>query len=383
MIPSKKWNSMSGDAQGLPQSVGWNFLANSNSVAVLQVNRSGTVVSANRHACELTGKPLVGQPWHTMLLNFNGVSVLDRWLAEPARPRLLNIETAAGPTQTLEVVVERIGEDYLLLGEINSLEQSRLGSEVLELNSELNNLSRELALKNGELAQLNALKNQFLGMAAHDLRKPTGLILNYAEFLLDDLGVSMSPEHLGFLHTIRDSASRMGKVVGDFLDVSLIEAGHFSVDAQPERIENLVTSAMELVKSSATQHQVQILREQDLEANAGVVLLDGPKIVQALTNLLSNAVEHSPPGGVVTITVDRSPNELKIVVSDKGSGMTDEQKQQLFKAYAGSQARKDGGARSVGLGLAIVHKIIEAHGGRMLVTSTLGQGSSFGFSLPL
>lgn len=372
---------MSTKLSPLPAGSGWSFLGASTSVVVLRVNAAGTILAANGFASTLIGVSLAGQPWHAMLLNFGGQPVLADWLADQARPRLLNVRTAAGLPQTLEVTVEADGADYLLFGEVNAAEQARMAREVLELNHELNNLTRELALKNDDLAKLNALKNQFLGMAAHDLRKPIGLILSYAEFVIDEAGDGLTGEHRDFLRTIHGAAERMRRVVDDFLDVSLIEAGRFSLDEQPVELGELARSAITLVNLAAVKRRVHIIT--DLDASAGAMQVDGAKIEQVLTNLLSNAVEHSPDGGCVTLASRRLPDELRVQVADSGAGISPAQQQRLFQSFASGQAaRKSSGERSIGLGLAIARKIVEAHGGRMFVDSEPGRGSVFGFTLP-
>lgn len=134
-------------------STGLRFLKESTSVVAVLVNPQGMILAANQYATKLIGEPLVEQPWHVMLLNFTGNLVLDDWLANPIRPRLLNVRTITGLPQTLEVTVEAEDENFFLFGEINATEQARLAREFLELNHELDNLTRELALKNDDLAR--------------------------------------------------------------------------------------------------------------------------------------------------------------------------------------------------------------------------------------
>ena len=359
----------------------WRFVQQSTSVVALRIDPEGIILAANRCATSMSGLPLLGQPSHTMLLNFTAPPSFSDWLAQQARPRLLNVHTTTGLPQTLQVTIEPIGNDYLLFGEINAADQARLGREVLELNHELNNLTRELALKNGELAQLNALKNQFLGMAAHDLRKPTGLILTYSEFLLEEAANSLSAEQLDFLQTIHRAADRMRLVVDDFLDVSLIEAGRFNLDEQVTDLAELVQSAVRLVSLGAAKRGVRI--GTGLQPPKPMLYADGAKLEQVLTNLLSNAVEHSPSGAGVLIESQQLPAELRIQVTDSGPGLAPEQQDRLFQSFSSGQAtRKVTGERSIGLGLAIARKIVEAHGGRMFVQSELGHGAVFGFTLP-
>ncbi len=372
---------MSTEAAALADGPGWSFLSTSQSVLALRLSAEGTIMGANAQAIRLVGEPLVGKPWHTLLLNFKGISAWTDWLAETAQRRRLNVRTGSGVPQTLEVILERSGGDYLLFGEVNAGEQARLGREVLELNHELNNLSRELALKNAELAQLNALKNQFLGMAAHDLRKPIGLILSYAEFLGDEAGALLNDEQRDFLQTIHRAADRMRGVVDDFLDVSLIEAGRFTLNEQATDLATLAGAAIRLVQPGATRRAVSI--STALQAPQQAWWLDGAKIEQVLTNLLSNAVEHSPDGATVTLRSEQVQGELRVEVIDQGAGIAPAQQQRLFQSFASGQGgRKRDGERSIGLGLAIARKIIEAHGGKIFVRSEPGHGSVFGFTVP-
>ena len=358
------------------------FLETTGSVVSLRVDALGTILSANRRALALVGKDLVGEPWDVMLLNFAGKASFSDWLSEPARPRLLNVGTASGLPETLEVTVFEEEGGYLLFGEVNADQQARLGREVLELNHELNDLSRELAHRNADLAQLNTLKNQFLGMAAHDLRKPIGLILSYAEFVIEEAGDALDAEHRGFMETIRGASERMRKVVDDFLDVSLIEAGRFTLDEHPHDLEALAGAAITLVHLIAARRSVRLVTFLDPVARRLVV--DGPKIEQVITNLLSNAVEHSPEAGSVTIRSRLTRTEVQVEVVDQGPGISAEQQERLFQNFARGQAQtKSTGERSIGLGLAIARKIVEAHGGKMFVESDIGSGSVFRFTLPL
>jgi len=373
------WPSMKNDAVAFPQGSGWRFFAESSSVLAVRISPQGIILAANRHATSLIGATLTGQPWQTMQLNSDWD--LAEWLADAARPRLLNVRTASGIPQTLEVTVEPADEDFLLFGEVNATEQQRLAREVLELNHELNNLAREMVLKNDELARLNAMKSLFLGMAAHDLRKPIGLITSYSEFVIDEAGDRLSSEHQDFLRTILAAASRMSLVVDDFLDVYLIEAGRFSLNEQAADLDRLAQAAIGLVNLVAAKRGVRITT--DLDATTRSLFVDGGKIEQVLANLLSNAVEHSPDGSDVTLVSRRFSDGIRVQIVDSGAGISLEQQQQLFQPIlSGKAKRKMNGERSIGLGLVIVRKIVEAHGGRMFVESEPGHGSTFGFSLP-
>ena len=376
------------DESAILPGLGWRFLWERASLVVLRLDKSGTILDANRHALAVTGLPLVGKPLSVMLLNFAGELSPQEWLTSASQPRLMNIRTAQGMPQTLRVTVEPVGEDFVLFGQVNAEEQERLGREVLELNHELSNLGRELSLKNAELAtkneelaKLNALKNQFLGMAAHDLRRPIGIIINYTEFVMEEAGGRLTPEHLQYLQTICHTADRMAQVIADFLDISVIEGGHLSLDVQVADLADMVDAARTLVRPIASKRKVRFATELDPAGRR--LFVDSPKIEQVLTNLLSNAVEHSPDGGCVSITSQRLGDEVHVGVTDEGKGVTPEHRQCLFQAFAGSHSLKPSGERSIGLGLIIVRKVVEAHGGRIFVESEPDHGATFGFILPV
>jgi signal transduction histidine kinase len=371
---------MGGSEDLTDSEIGWNFLVQHAAVVVLRVNNAGLILFANRYARDLTGLPLVCGSLKGLLVIKTKEAELQRWLTPSLEPRIMNISTLAGLPQTLYVTSVQIGPDLLLFGQADPQEQERLGHAFLELNHELTALSRELALANSELARLNALKNRFLGMASHDLRKPAGLILNRAELLLEDEAVNSSVEACLSLRIIMESATSMARLIDDFLDVTMIEAGRFNLDIQIVEQEGLVARAWALVQVAAQKRGIRLMTA--LDGAAARLRVDGPKMEQVLTNLLSNAVEFSPDGAFITLASVLQPEGIRFCVEDRGAGLDFEQRQRLFEAFTGSGAVKQNGERSVGLGLAIVRKIVEAHGGTCWVESQPGIGSRFGFVLP-
>ena len=266
-----------------------------------------------------------------------------------------------------------------------------LYDDLSRLNNELANLQRELVRKNVELARLNEEKNQWLGMAAHDLRTPLGVIQNYAEFLLDEAGPALSAEHLRFLELIHRSSQFSHRLVGDLLDVAVIESGELRLDLQ-------AVDLTELVQHSVTLHGVLALKKNirivfDV-ADVGQflplppVLADAGKLQQVLTNLLDNAVKFSHPGTEVVVRLayegeQEHAHHAVITVADHGQGIPADELGKLFKPFGRTRVRTTGGETSSGLGLAIVRRIVEGHHGEMMLASTLGRGSTFGFRLPI
>jgi signal transduction histidine kinase len=181
-------------------------------------------------------------------------------------------------------------------------------------------------------------------------------------------------------HIIRSSGS-MAVLIDDFLDITAIEADRLSLDIQIVAQDALVATAWELVRVAAAQRTVEV--RIALDQPDARLRVDGPKLVQVLTNLLSNAIEHAPEGSSVDVVSRLEGDDgIRIWVTDQGDGLDQEQQKRLFEAFSGSGAAKSSGERSVGLGLAIVRKIVVAHGGTCFVESAPGRGSSFGFELP-
>jgi signal transduction histidine kinase len=141
-----------------------------------------------------------------------------------------------------------------------------------------------------------------------------------------------------------------------------------------------MTVPLQLVKMSAARRSVSIATELDLAGRR--LRVDGPKIEQVFTNLLSNAIEHAPDGSTVLVDGRIEADGVRFSVTDTGPGFSEEQRSRLFGAFSATGGRKKDGERSIGLGLAISRRIVEAHGGRVFATSAPGQGATVGFTLP-
>lgn len=251
--------------------------------------------------------------------------------------------------------------------------------ELTRLNNELANVQREMARKNAELERVNEQKNRFVGMAAHDLRSPLGVILNYAEFL--EAEAVLTPEQRDFVTVIKRTSRFMLGLVDDLLDVSTIEAGRLELNREPTDLVALVEHTVMLNRTLASPKQITIAFHPPVEPLAPM-LLDPGKMQQVLNNLISNAVKFSPPGSAVDVAMEVTGDQVMIGVRDQGPGIADDQRAKLFKPFSKTGARPTGGERSTGLGLMIVQRIVQGHGGEVRVESVVGAGSKFIVVLP-
>jgi signal transduction histidine kinase len=258
---------------------------------------------------------------------------------------------------------------------------SGLYDELSRLNNELVTAQRELAKKNAELGRLNDQKNQFLGMAAHDLRNPLSAILTLSEFLLDTKLNVKPGEQEEFIRRIRSSSEFMLRLVNDLLDISKIEAGRLDLDLEATDLRAIIEDNVALNRILADKRQVKLSLFQD----EGVprLMLDAAKIEQVLNNLIVNAIKFSPSGGTVEVRLDKGENDVTISVSDEGPGIPEEEFHKLFNPFQKTSAKSASKEKGTGLGLAIVKKIVSGHNGRISVESQVGKGSTFHVTLPM
>lgn len=253
--------------------------------------------------------------------------------------------------------------------------------DLSRLNNELATLQREMARKNIELEKLNALKNRILGVAAHDLRNPLGVILSHSEFLESEIGDGLNKQQREFLVTIKNTSEFMLRMVTDLLDVSAIEAGQLRLDRHPTDFAELVRRNVTLNRVLAARKQIAV--ELTAPPSLPLVPVDPGKVEQVINNLIANAVKFSHRGTRVDVRVESSDAFVTVAVRDQGQGIPEADLPRLFKPFGRTSVRTTEGEPSTGLGLAIVRNIVEGHGGHMGVESEVGRGSTFSFTLPL
>ena len=253
--------------------------------------------------------------------------------------------------------------------------------ELSRLNNDLINMQRELAKKNRELDELNKLKNQFLGIAAHDLRNPLGVIMGYSSFLLEESEGHWSDDQIKMLKSISSSSEFMLHLLNNLLDISSIESGKLNLDLNRSDIVKLIERNVEL--NSVIAHKKNINISFTYMQKIPDLLIDTGKIEQVLNNLISNAVKFSHPGNDIYITIQLKGNEAVIAVADHGQGIPEPELHKLFKPFEKNMVKSTAGEKSTGLGLSIVRKLVEGHNGNVWVESKKGEGSVFYFSLPV
>ena len=247
------------------------------------------------------------------------------------------------------------------------------------LASELRTQEAAVQKQNEQLRNLNELKDSFLGMAAHDLRNPIGYIQTVSSYLTEVLPDYPMEDVSSILSDILKQTQHMLTLIDDLLDVTRIESGKLMLRPESVDLRRFLTEAVERHGRMASAKGTQVLLE-DVQPGEGIA--DPERLRQVMDNLISNAVKYSPPGSTVRVAASREENGWRVSVQDEGPGITERDRPRLFQDFARLSARPTGGEKSVGLGLAITRRVIEAHGGQIGADSQPGQGATFWFTLP-
>ena len=239
----------------------------------------------------------------------------------------------------------------------------------------------QLQQTNTELARATRLKDEFLANMSHELRTPLNAILGMTEGLTERVFGNVNDRQIKALETIDRSGSHLLELINDILDVAKIESGHIELDCTPTTVNLLCKSSLTFIKQQAYQKRITLATK--LPDNLPDLLVDERRIRQVSINLLNNAVKFTPEGGCITFAVERArPGFLRIAITDTGIGIAAADINKLFQPFIQIDSALNRQYQGTGLGLALVKRIVELHGGRVGLTSEVGIGSCFTIELP-
>ncbi|MGL5207342.1 MAG: ATP-binding protein [Acidaminococcaceae bacterium] len=270
-----------------------------------------------------------------------------------------------------------------------SLEEAHL--KQLELTKELQSLNEQLektvndktlhlqeAIK--ELQQANQAKAQFLANISHELRTPLNAIIGSAEILKEPMLGELTKKQTNYVDNIHSSGTHLLQLINDILDVSKIAAGKMNLNISEFCIKDVVNQTVRNMRSFIAEKHLHI----DIYINPEdfIISADVQKIRQILYNLLSNAVKFTNNGGNIAIKVVKLDNMMEVLVKDDGIGIAPENQERVFREFEQvdtSYTRENGGT---GLGLPLVKKLVEMHGGNVCLKSKIGEGTEILFTIP-
>jgi signal transduction histidine kinase len=242
-------------------------------------------------------------------------------------------------------------------------------------------LFREIQEKSAQLEVANKHKSDFLANMSHELRTPLNAIIGFSEAMMDRLFGDLNEKQADYLKDIHESGKHLLSLINDILDLSKIEAGRMELELSSFHLPSAISNAITLIRERAMRHGIAL--GVHIDERLGEFQADERKLKQVLLNLLSNAVKFTPDGGRVDVSAKLDTDKVEISVKDTGVGISPEDQASLFeefKQFGKDRSRK---AEGTGLGLSLTKRLVELHGGQILVDSAVGHGSTFRVMLPL
>lgn len=227
--------------------------------------------------------------------------------------------------------------------------------------------------------EVDRLKTEFVSLVSHELRTPLTSIKGFVDLLFELEVERLSADQIEFLTIVRNNVDRLVAIINDLLDISRIESGHLMLDwSEFDLKQTIAEVAQSFQPQLATKRQRLTV---DVATSLPFILGDRARVLQILTNLVSNAHKYTPEGGEIAISARAEERFLAIDVADTGVGMTAEEIDQLFTKFFRARNRATQQAGGTGLGLTITRSLVEALGGQIDVTSQPGEGTTFHFTL--
>ena len=242
-------------------------------------------------------------------------------------------------------------------------------------------LIEELEKTNERLRELNKMKDEFVSIVSHDLRSPLTNILLFSDMCLMKNFGELTEKQKEAVYMINRSGIHLRDLINDLLDLAKIEAGKIELHKLKGRIGDAVKESINAMKFNAHEKKIEVklnLPDSEPDINA-----DWLKIFQVMNNLISNAIKFTHEGGSVTISVRYSQDNVEVSVTDTGQGIAEDDIPLIFDKFRQVKSKATRGEKGTGLGLAIAKNLIELHGGKIWVESTMGKrGTTFYFTIP-
>jgi len=376
-------------------------LIESNIDALITTDPDGIITDVNKQMEALTGcmrEQLVGAPFKDYFTEPERAEAAIKLVL--GENTLTNYElTARAANGTLTVVSYNATTLFDREGQLQGVFAA--ARDVTESKR----LEHALQLKNVELEEASRMKSEFLANMSHELRTPLNAIMGFSEVLRDGLAGELPDQQRGFVGNIFSSGQHLLALINDILDLSKVEAGNVTLELEQVQVSSLFANSLSIISELATTRRIAV--SIDAPEELGSLLADGRKAKQIVYNLLSNAVKFTPEGGKVTLRANRVPRVevgrpsgswasrsfpltdnafgefLAISVTDTGIGISPQGLEQLFTPFSQIETGLARRFEGTGLGLAMVKRLAELHGGAVAVESSVGQGSRFTVWLPL
>lgn len=272
--------------------------------------------------------------------------------------------------------VHRGAQDYLVKGKA----EGSMIARVVRYAIERKHAQEELRLANSRLQMLDEMKSTFLSLASHELKTPITIIKGFLHVILEGETGPLTEQQAAFFKRMHQATDRLHKLVDDLLDITKIESGHVRMEMKPTDLGKLIEEEAAGFTIQAGAKEIHL--EQEKEPGLKSVECDAHWIKEAVGNLISNALKYTPRGGKIGIGARNDREGVRLFVRDTGIGIKPEDQQKIFEPFQHLRPAGLEGEKSSGLGLTLVKRIVEAHGGKIEIESREGQGAMFTLVLP-
>lgn len=342
-------------------------------------------------------KQILSRPAPAMLQAVSTIDQAQRKLLE-----LLGVPMAVvagviphtGPVGCLLLGAERVGSDtetkvdeelvsiltnQLAVAVENSALYEKTWTTQQELERKVQERTRELEKANDELVRLNKAKSDFVSAVSHELRTPLAAIKGYAALLGSGQFGALAKPQGERIAKIEKHSDLLGQLINNLLDIARIESGRVTMERRPIPVKEFVATIEDVVHPQMDAKHLRYVVDVD-----GITQLvgDSQHLQRVFINLLSNAIKYTPERGTIRLTLTQEASSVLASVTDTGCGIAPEELPKLFQEFYRANDPVNQQIRGTGLGLALVKRIVEAHHGRIWVSSEKGKGSTFSVSLP-
>lgn len=307
-------------------------------------------------------------------VNREGAAGETRYLAMEEMPRRDSSGRITG--------IVHLVQDITVRGELQQqITQSR--NQLMLLQEQIERQNLELTAANTELRRLDELKSQFISVAAHELRTPLTSIMGFVEMLLDKQVGTLTEKQREYLEIVQQNGLRLLDLTNGLLEATRLEAGRTELVLKPEDLVALVKTVVSQFQSELSKRQQSLF--EAYSPGLALVLCDKARVIQIVTNLMSNASKYTPAGGHLSVEVEpaKEAGYIQLTVADTGVGIQEDDQAKLFSRWFRTKEAAALNSMGSGLGLYITRALVELHGGKIWLESQPNLGSKFHVTFPL
>jgi len=278
--------------------------------------------------------------------------------------------------EVVSILADQVGQ---AMRNARLFEEVFLSHQSLELK--VDERTRQLSNALEDVQKISKMKSEFISAVSHELRTPLTSIKGYASILMAGKVGKIPPEVKDRLAKINKHSDNLVKMINELLDISRIESGRVSMRYTLQHIQPVIENIRDLLTPQIKEKELDF--KVQIAENMPPVMMDPAQIERVFINLVSNAIKFTPHHGKITIEAEHDEQKITVKVSDSGIGIKSEDLERLFDEFYRADNLINQSVKGTGLGLSLAKKIIEAHGGKIWVTSRLDQGTHFYFTLPV